>query len=69
MKLYLVKCMNGQRYAGSQAQVVKMKADLVECCNAQKKSIEVEEVEVKTSKPELLELLNSLCKSSDSGLS
>lgn len=65
MKLYVVKCVAGKRYAGSQTEVRSHRADLVEKFKVKKSEVTVEEVEVKTSKPELLSLINDLCKEAE----
>ncbi len=62
MKLYLVKAGKSQRYAGSMTEVRALKAELAVSTKTNKKLITVEDVEVKVSKPELLTLLNDLCK-------
>lgn len=65
MKLYLVKCEGGKRYAGSAAGVREKKVELMAAHNVKKAAITVEDVEIKTSKPELLETLNNLCKENE----
>lgn len=65
MKLYLVKCEGGKRYAGSAAQVREKKVELMAAHDVKKAAITVEDVEIKTSKPELLETLNTLCKENE----
>lgn len=62
MKLYLVKAGIHQRYAGSMADVSLKKAEMSAKYQVNKKQITVEDVEIKTSKPDLLLILNSLCE-------
>lgn len=62
MKLYLLKAGTHQRYAGSMAEVSAKKTEMAAKYQINKKQILVEDVEVKTSKPELLATLNQLCE-------
>jgi len=60
MKLYKVSYENNTKFAGSQAQVREIKAEFVEKHGANKKQIEVEDVEIRTDKQGLIEDLNKL---------
>ena len=51
-----------KRYAGTQADARKVREELAAEYDVKKSSITIEEAEVPTSKGELLEFINKLCK-------
>ena len=51
-----------KRYAGTQADARKVREELAAEYDVKKSSITIEEAEVPTSKGELLEFINGLCK-------
>ena len=53
------------RFAGSQGEATKTRAALAEQYGLKKLSIEIEEVDVPTSKAELLPFLNELAATAD----
>lgn len=54
-----------KRFAGTQAEVRTLKAELMEACVCDKKQVQVTEVEVLLAKDELLSFLNELAAEGD----
>lgn len=67
MRLYLVSGPGAKRYAGTQADARKARQEIVDKIDCKKAEVTIEEVDVPTSKPGLLETLNALAKEADLG--
>lgn len=66
MRVYLVKASTGaKRYGGTQADAKGKRDGLMEQEGLKKSSVTIEEVEVPTAKPLLLDFINGLCEEQD----
>lgn len=65
MRCYLVKGSGAKRYAATQADSRAKREELVSLLGCKKKDVDITEVEVPTSKADLLEFINELCAESD----
>ena len=65
MRCYQVTGPGAKRYAATNADARTTRDELVEQLGCKKKDVEIEQVEVPTAKPELLEFINELCKELD----
>lgn len=65
MRCYLVTGGGRKRFAGTAADSKEVRDTIVEETGLKKKDVEIEQVEVPTSKTELLEFINELCEELD----
>lgn len=65
MRCYLVTVPGVKRYASTNADSVSTRNEFVEELGCKKKDVEIKQVDIPTSKPELLEFINNLCKQLD----
>lgn len=61
MRCYLIQAAKVKRYASTQADARDKRDDLVGCLGCKKKDVEIGEIEISTTKSELLDFINGLC--------
>jgi hypothetical protein len=65
MNLYKIHCPEGTRFAGSMADARKARQELVDTLDVKKASVEIDEFELSTKKPDLLATLNEIAALAD----
>lgn len=65
MRAYRIGAPQAFRFAGSQSDAAKTKAELIDRYGLKRTQVSVEEVEIPTAKTELLEFVNELAAQAD----
>lgn len=65
MRCYLVTAPGAVRYGSTKADAKIKRDELITLVNCKKKDVVIEEVDVLTSKPELMGFINELCQRGD----
>lgn len=65
MRCYLVQALTNKRYAATNADAKVKRDEIMAKLGCKKKDVEIEQVEVPTSKTELLDFINKLCEEMD----
>jgi hypothetical protein len=68
MRAYRIDAPGAFRFAGSQGDASKRKAELVELRAVKRTQVSLEEIEVPTGKTELLDFLNGVAEEADKSL-